>query len=82
MLFVGARDRKGGVSPFHRVELPIRIPSDEIETATADGFAACPLVLHMKRGSHRIAIGARDVIAQIDSTLNTELFVGEQPNQM
>lgn len=74
-LFVVVADEDGGVSPFQRVELPIRVPNERILEAMA-GAAAYPLELEMRGGRQRVALGVRDQLARIDATLHFEVEVG------
>ncbi len=77
-LFVIAREEKSGnVSPFQRIDLPIKIPNPQILQALTQA-ATYPLQLEMKRGRQRISIGVRDHLANVDSTVNLDLTVGEK----
>ncbi len=76
-LFVVARDqRSGDVSPFRRIDIPIKIPNEKILEALTQA-AAYPLQLDLDRGLKRISIGVRDHLADVDATINLELAVGE-----
>ncbi len=68
-------DKKGGVSSPQRVDLPIEIPNGKILEALSQ-VATYPLELDMKRGHKRISIGVRDHLANVDSTVNLDLEVG------
>ncbi len=74
-ILVAARDERGGVSPFQRIEVPIRIPNEQFAEAMR-GAAGYAMNLAMKGGKQRISVGVRDHLAQVDSTLNLELLVG------
>jgi len=74
-LFVIVRDDKGGVSPFRRVDLPVRIPNAKILEALSQ-TAAYPLRLEMEKGPKRISVGIRDHLSDVDSTVNLELDIG------
>lgn len=74
-LFVVVGDDKGGVSPFQRVEIPIRVPNDRLLEAMS-GAAAYPLELEVRGGRQRLALGVRDQLARVDSTLHLDLDVG------
>ncbi len=77
-LFVIVREEKSGnVSPFRRIDLPVKIPNAQILQALTQA-AAYPLQLEMKRGRQRISIGVRDHLANVDSTINLDLTVGEE----
>lgn len=75
-LYVVARDDRGGVSRFQRVELPIEIPNERILEAMSS-VAAYPLELEMNPGAKRIAVGVRDKLARVDSTVHVDVFVGD-----
>jgi VWFA-related protein len=78
--FVVAGDEKGRVSPFQRIELPIRVPNEQILQAV-NGVAGYPLQLEMRKGRQRIAVGIRDRLARIDSTVCLDLTAGDGQNQ-
>ncbi len=76
-LYVVVRDdKKGGVSSPQRVDLPIEIPNGKVLEALTQ-VATYPLELDMKRGRKRISIGVRDHLANVDSTVNLDLEVGD-----
>ena len=75
-LFVIVRDTKtGGVSPFQRIDLPIKIPNNALLQAL-DQVAGYALELNMKKGPKRIAIGVRDHVANSFATVNLDIQVG------
>ncbi len=74
-LFVVVGDEKGGMSPFQRIEIPIRVPNDRILEAMA-GAAAYPFEIEVRGGRQRLALGLRDQLARVDSTLQLDLDVG------
>ena len=75
-ILVVARDQNGGMSPFHRSEVPVEIPNERMADVL-QGAAAYPMTLAMRRGRQRVSVGVRDHLGQIDATLNLELDVGE-----
>ena len=76
-LFVIARDQKsGGVSPFREIDLPIKVPNGRILEALTH-VATYPLQLEMRKGPKRISVGVRDRLANVDSTVNLDVIVGE-----
>ncbi len=75
-LYVVVQDRKGGVSSPKRIDLPIEIPNGRVLEALSQ-VATYPLELNMKRGRKRISIGVRDHLANVDSTINIDLEVGD-----
>ncbi|MCP4661309.1 MAG: VWA domain-containing protein [bacterium] len=76
-LVVVLRDEaSGGVSTPQRIDLPIRIPNEQILQAMQH-VAAYPLDLEIKRGRKRLAVAVHDHLARVDSTVHVELTVGE-----
>lgn len=66
----------GGVSDTVRVDFPIKIPDQRIlETRTQ--VAGYVIELEVDKGATRIALGVRDHIARVDSTVNVELMAGQ-----
>jgi VWFA-related protein len=75
-LIVAVRDEeKGSLSEPQRVEVPLKVPNSAV-LAVAEQFAAYPLQLELKEGRKRIAIGVRDNLARVDSTVNLEISIG------
>jgi hypothetical protein len=73
---VTVRDEKtGGLSPFQRIELPIKIPNANILNALGQ-TAAYPLELELKAGDKLLAIGARDHLSRTDATVSLKLKLG------
>ena len=77
VLVVGARDEKGNLSPIQQVELPIRIPNDQL-SQVREGAAFYPLEMTVGKGKQLIAIGIRDRLAKVNSTVRLELDVGAE----
>lgn len=75
-LFVIVRDETNkGTSPFQQVEIPLQIANDQILQVMTQS-AGYPLTINVEPGPKRIAIGVRDRLAQVDSTLFYDLEVG------
>jgi VWFA-related protein len=74
LVFV-AQDERGTSDPVH-LALPIDIPNTELLTALSRS-AAYSARLTVRAGEQKLAIGVRDEIAQIDSTLNVVANVGD-----
>ena len=75
-LFVVVRDEQNKqISPFRQVEIPLQIPNEQILQVMSQS-AGYPLELNVQPGPKRIAIGIRDRLAQLDSTLHLDLDVG------
>jgi len=67
-IFVVAEDREGRVSPVQSVEAPIRIPEDKLQAALR-GVAGYRVGLLVRPGPQEIAIGVRDEIGNVTSTI-------------
>ena len=75
-VYVAVRDDEGRTSSVQRVPLPISIPNDKL-TEARDQFAGYVFSLRMKEGFQRVAVGVRDEIASVDSTIRLNFRVGE-----
>ncbi|MDY7095206.1 MAG: VWA domain-containing protein [Acidobacteriota bacterium] len=75
-VFIAVRNEKGGSSPVARVPMPIDIPNDQINQALGQ-YAAYEFTLRMKEGFQRVAVGVRDEVASVSSTLRLNFRVGE-----
>lgn len=74
-LFVVVQDHKSqNLSAMSRVELPLKIPNEDI-LAVMTQKAAYPLKLEMKGGSQRLAIGIRDHLARVSATIELDVVV-------
>ena len=68
----------GGLSETRRFDLPIKVPDSRVLEAMQQS-ATYEVELEMKAGKKRVAIGVHDHLAQTESTVKTELTVGESP---
>jgi hypothetical protein len=75
-VFIAVRNENGGSSPVARVPMPINIPNDQINQAL-DQYAGYEFTLRMKEGFQRVAVGVRDEVASVSSTLRLNFRVGE-----
>jgi len=74
-LFVVVQDHKSqNLSTMSRVELPLRVPNDQILSAMMQK-AAYPLKLEMRGGAQRLAIGIRDHLARVSATIEVDVDV-------
>ena len=71
-IFICARDSKGRTSPVKSVDVPIRIPNDRLLTALGQ-VAGYRMMLLMRPEEHAIAVGVRDELGRVESTV-TELW--------
>ncbi len=74
-LFIAVRDLEGGTSPVSHVVVPIKIPLDKMDIARGQ-FAGYTFKLRMREGFQRIAVGVRDEVAAVDSTVRMSVRVG------
>ncbi len=74
-LFVVVQDHQShNLSSMNRVEVPLKIPNEQILSVMSQK-AAYPLNLEMKGGSQRLAIGMRDHLGRVSSTVEVDLDV-------
>ena len=74
-IVVAVRDADGGLSTPQRVELPLRIPNDRLLDAMSQEIGHGVNLL-VRSGDAKLAVGVRDELAAVDSTLNLNLSVG------
>ena len=67
-IFVCARDGRNRTSPVHSVDVPIRIPNDQLLAALGQ-VAGYRLVLEMRGEEHVVAVGVRDELGRVESTV-------------
>lgn len=73
-LFLSARDRNGRFAPVRTAEIPIHIPSDQVETARQKLYIYEVKML-MKEGDHTVAVGLHDDIGAVTSYLKEDVAV-------
>ncbi len=73
-LYVVARDGEGGTSPMREIDVPVRIPREQVLTALGQYFAY-DIGLTLRPGEHRVAIAVHDEVAGITSYVGTDLRV-------
>ena len=74
-VFIAVGDTEGGTSPVSRVTLPIKIPRDRMEQAALQ-FAGYSFNIRMREGFQRVAVGVRDEVAAVSSTVRMNFRVG------
>ena len=67
-IFICARDGKGRTSPVQSIDVPIRIPNDKLLTALGQ-VAGYRMVLQMRGEEHEVAVGVRDELGRVESTV-------------
>jgi VWFA-related protein len=73
-VFVAALDADGGVSPVQSAQLPITVPSTDLEVAKQKGWGY-DVSLLMRPGQHRVSIGVRDELGGVSSYVAGTVFV-------
>ncbi len=74
-VFVTVRGTDGRASDVQRRELPLRVPN-EVLLETAERNLSYTIDLMMRAGEQTVAVGVRDELAEIDSTVSVEVEVG------
>ncbi len=70
-IYVAAEDEEGRLSPVQSVEAPIQIPTERLAAALA-GVGGYRVGLLVRPGPHRLAIGVRDEVGDVVSTLRLD----------
>jgi len=76
-LFVGARDSHGRSSPIQQVEVPIRVPNDQLLTALGQ-LGAYRMTMLLRPEAHTVAVAVRDELGNADSTTKSDYTPGQQ----
>lgn len=76
-LFIGARDSHGRSSPIQQVEVPIRVPNDQLLTALGQ-VGAYRMTMLLRPEPHTIAVAVRDELGNADSTAKADYTPGKQ----
>ena len=75
-LLVAVRSADGASTPLRQVEVPIRVPRQQVLTAMGQ-YYLYELTLHLKPGEQRVAVAVRDEAAATASFLTRTLQVGD-----
>ncbi|MES1245576.1 MAG: VWA domain-containing protein [Acidobacteriota bacterium] len=70
-LFIGARDSHGRNSDITEVDVPIRVPNDQLLTALGQ-IGAWKTTMLLRPEPHTVAVAVRDRIGNVDSTARAE----------
>ena len=76
-VFIAVSDENGGSSKVEERKLPVDIPDSRINDALGQ-FIGHELTLEMRKGFHRLAVGVRDDIAGVTSTVRFNVRVGAE----
>lgn len=74
-VFLATQDAEGGLSDVQRREYPVEVANRDM-LAAAGKDAAFVLGLAMRPGPQRVAVGVRDDVARVQSTVTLDLEVG------
>jgi VWFA-related protein len=77
-LFIGARDSHGRSSDITEVDVPIRVPNDQLLTALGQ-VGAWKTTMLLRPEAHTIAVAVRDRVGNVDSTARAEYAPGPAP---
>jgi VWFA-related protein len=72
---IAVRDANGGLSDPQSYELPIRIPNDRLLDSMSQEIGH-GINLLVRAGDSKLAVGVRDELSAIESTLNLNVSVG------
>lgn len=75
-VFVAVRGTDGRASEVQRRELPLRVPN-EVLLESAERNLSYTIDLMMRAGQQTVAVGVRDELAEIDSTVAVDVAVGQ-----
>lgn len=75
-IVVALRDAQGRLSEPQRVEVPISIPNDKLLEAMGQEIGH-GLNLRVRKGDAKLAVGVRDELSAVESTLNLNVSVGQ-----
>lgn len=75
-IFIVVQGESGNLSEPQRLEFPITIPNENLLTAMSQdiGYA---IDLQLRGGDAKLAVGVRDDLAAVESTVNLNVSVGE-----
>ena len=74
-LYFGAIDEKGDMSEVQEVDLPIRIPSDQLEESAGKYFPY-QTSLQIRGGGHRVTVGIWDEVGAESSFVSKPVLIG------
>lgn len=75
-IVIALRDSQGRLSDPQRVEVPISIPNDKLLEAMSQEIGH-GLNLRVRKGDAKLAVGVRDELSAVESTLNLNVSVGQ-----
>jgi VWFA-related protein len=78
-IFLAARDANGRNSPVTEVQVPIRVPNEQLLTAMGQ-LAGYRTKLALRPVAHTVAVGVRDELGNVASTVTASYTPGQGPD--
>jgi VWFA-related protein len=75
-IIIAVKDEQGGLAEMESREYPVEIPHDKFLSALQQD-AEFIMGLLMRQGTQRVAVGVRDELGNVDSTMTIDIDVGE-----
>ncbi|HEX2252321.1 MAG TPA: VWA domain-containing protein [Thermoanaerobaculia bacterium] len=75
-IYVAVQDDEGRVSEPQRIEVPVTIPNDQLVEALGRNLGY-GVNLRVRRGESKLAVGVRDELSAVESTINLRFSVGK-----
>jgi VWFA-related protein len=77
-IYVASRDLQGRISPVQKIDIPFRVPNDQLLTALGQ-TAGYKTSLLLRAEEHVLAIGVRDELGQVESAATVKYKPGLLP---
>jgi len=74
-IYIAVADDRGRLSEPQKIDVPVRIPNEQLLGAMSR-TAAYAAQIQMRQGEQKLAVGVRDDVAAVRSTLNLNVQVG------
>jgi len=74
-IYIAVADDRGRLSEPQKIDVPVRIPNQQLLGALSQ-TAAYAAQIRMRPGEQKLAVGVRDEVAAVGSTLNLNIEVG------
>jgi len=75
-IYVGTRDSRGRTSRINKMSVPVRIPNDQLR-ASMGKLAAFRVNLLVRPEEQTVAVGVRDDLGHVDSTVHAAFLPGK-----
>lgn len=74
-IYVASRDARGRVSPVQKIDVPFRVPNDQLLTALGQ-TAGYKTSLVLRAEEHTLAVGVRDELGHVESSATVKYKPG------